>query len=348
MRTSETGKGFDSIGVLNYNSGMKNYSYIKHFSVILNLFQDLIIKRFRNKFVMTKNCVCSENSHVMLNLFQHLRNKRFRNEFGMTNLLYSTDEPCHPELVSGSKLESFKKSPKLAAFTLAEVLITLGIIGIVVVLTIPTLVKKYQRYVLHNQFQVAYSIVSEAVKKMSIDNPKIMDTYCASHASDNSIEARTKFAKDFSKYFVVISDKTSDTTFSVYGGKALKQPNYKKFSNQTDVNGYNDGQFVISNGMIISNGHCWIGASPKGQHVEFLVDTNGLKEPNAMGYDLFYFWIDPANNVVTCPQIPKNTNYCNFLTADTTGAHNGVNCSYFALRNEFPNDLNKKYWDSLP
>ena len=97
------------------------------------------------------------------------------------------------------------------------------------------------------------------------------------------------------------------------------------------------------------NGHCWIGgSSKKGQHVEFLVDTNGKKSPNAMGYDLFYFWIDDKNELVICPQIPNNKAYCNFLTEDTTGAHNGVNCSTFALSNKFPNDQTKGYWESLP
>ena len=52
---------------------------------------------------------------------------------------------CHAELVSASITKV-----RRAAFTLAEVLITLAVIGIVAVVTIPTLVKKSQRACLGN------------------------------------------------------------------------------------------------------------------------------------------------------------------------------------------------------
>ena len=48
-------------------------------------------------------------------------------------------------------------SSKKAAFTLAEVLITLGIIGIVAAMTIPTLVSNYQKKVLKTQFTKKYA-----------------------------------------------------------------------------------------------------------------------------------------------------------------------------------------------
>ena len=236
-------------------------------------------------------------------------------------------------------------------FNLAEVLITLGILGVIIAMTLPTIIKNYRNKVLKQQFKVAYSIVYEAVKRMSVNNSDILNTYCGLNYTNTSIEARTRFGKDFSKYFDVVYDKTSDPNayLTIYDNTRLKQPNYKKFDKLTDANGYNDGLFIIKNGMIIMNGHCWIGASnKKGQHVEFLIDINGKKGPNAMGYDLFYFWIDDKNQLVTCPQIPNNKAYCNFLTEDTTGSHNGVNCSTFALNDKFPNDERKPYWDNLP
>ncbi len=49
---------------------------------------------------------------------------------------------------------------KFYAFTLAEVLITLGIIGIVAAMTLPTIIQKQQEKVLINQLKVANSTIS--------------------------------------------------------------------------------------------------------------------------------------------------------------------------------------------
>ena len=54
-------------------------------------------------------------------------------------------------------------SSKKAAFTLAEVLITLAIIGIVAAMTIPTLVSNYKQKVLNNQFKKTYAMLNEAL-----------------------------------------------------------------------------------------------------------------------------------------------------------------------------------------
>lgn len=49
-------------------------------------------------------------------------------------------------------------------FTLAEVLITLGIIGVVAALTIPTLVSKYKEKVLVSQVKQAHSQLINAIQ----------------------------------------------------------------------------------------------------------------------------------------------------------------------------------------
>ena len=60
----------------------------------------------------------------------------------------------------------FKFKP---AFTLAEILITLGIIGIVAALTIPTLVHKYKIKVLKTRYTQTYAILSEALIKTRME-----------------------------------------------------------------------------------------------------------------------------------------------------------------------------------
>lgn len=58
---------------------------------------------------------------------------------------------------------------KKSAFTLAEVLITLGIIGVVAAMTLPVLTQKYQKMVLKNQYKKVYSTLSQAYSKAVFD-----------------------------------------------------------------------------------------------------------------------------------------------------------------------------------
>ena len=50
-----------------------------------------------------------------------------------------------------------------AGFTLAEVLITLGIIGIVAAMTIPGLIAKHQKIVTATQLKKAYTTLAQAL-----------------------------------------------------------------------------------------------------------------------------------------------------------------------------------------
>jgi len=50
-----------------------------------------------------------------------------------------------------------------AAFTLAEVLITLGIIGVVAAMTLPALIQNYQKGVVLNRLKQTYAQVQTAI-----------------------------------------------------------------------------------------------------------------------------------------------------------------------------------------
>ena len=63
-----------------------------------------------------------------------------------------------PRSISGSK-----------AFTLAEVLITLGIIGVVAALTIPTLIQNHKKHVIEVKLKTFYTIMNQAVQKSELD-----------------------------------------------------------------------------------------------------------------------------------------------------------------------------------
>ena len=54
------------------------------------------------------------------------------------------------------------KGYKKCAFTLAEVLVTLGIIGVVAALTFPVMMSNYRENVFKVQFKNAYSLIANA------------------------------------------------------------------------------------------------------------------------------------------------------------------------------------------
>ncbi|MBR1753937.1 type II secretion system protein [bacterium] len=78
--------------------------------------------------------------------------------------------PCHCERLKGAS-QSYRlgKENKNCAFTLAEVLITLGIIGVVAALTIPTLMQKMDERETVSKLKKAYSTLSNAYSLISVE-----------------------------------------------------------------------------------------------------------------------------------------------------------------------------------
>lgn len=64
---------------------------------------------------------------------------------------------------------------KLNGFTLAEVLITLGIIGIVAALTMPALIANHRKKVILTSLKKAYATISNGIRMSEIDNGEVKD-----------------------------------------------------------------------------------------------------------------------------------------------------------------------------
>lgn len=63
------------------------------------------------------------------------------------------------------------------SFTLAEVLITLGIIGIIAAMTLPALIAKYQQMVLINMWKKHYASLQNAFSMVLADNDYSLGAY---------------------------------------------------------------------------------------------------------------------------------------------------------------------------
>src|SRR5574344_1882726 len=116
------------------------------------------------------------------------------------NLLAKNMRNLSPLAPCGRGCRRWVRGLKKAAFTLAEVLITLGIIGVVAALTIPTLVNNYQEKASVTKLKKLYSIVSQAVKLAEVDNGPIEDWGFTSPYGPEDAEI---LSKNLSPYFKV-------------------------------------------------------------------------------------------------------------------------------------------------
>ena len=72
------------------------------------------------------------------------------------------------------------------AFTLAEVLVTLGIIGVVAAMTMPTLINDQRNKALEAQFNTAHSMISQVLTQMGSENIDMTKMYCGASRRDST------------------------------------------------------------------------------------------------------------------------------------------------------------------
>ena len=189
---------------------------------------------------------------------------------------------------------------KKAAFTLAEVLITLGIIGIVAAMTLPALIADYQKKATVNQLKVVYSILSQAIVRAQTDYGDMsewdfgsgMDMHPGEGEPVDVNDSLKNFAhKYFFPYIKVIADcGTNNDMYCNYpislgSGITTEQPSI------------NDYRFIINNSMVVrliynNNGETY------GYGIFMWVDINGPQKPNRYGRDLFCFYLDRSKEAL--------------------------------------------------
>lgn len=162
---------------------------------------------------------------------------------------------------------------KKKAFTLAEVLITLSIIGIVAAMTIPTLIKNHQKQATLTNLKKSYSDLSEAIRKSEVDNNSLVDWVF--NSGGNSVAASRLFF---------------DTYLKPYMSIMRTCPDGNDFTCGVPVSGAGVN-YVLSNGVGFS-------LFADSNNIHIVIDTNGSKKPNLSGIDAFYFVINKTNGLI--------------------------------------------------
>lgn len=191
---------------------------------------------------------------------------------------------------------------KRNAFTLAEVLITLGIIGIVAAMTLPVLTTKYQKQLTVNQLKVAYAILYEALNLAQKDHGDYKYwTYFQEELGtlNSSVNFVNTYIKPYMKNVAVYTDNKiigcKNIVYKYMDGSTVNCNSVIGFCGTCGTAGAGSGglaQIHLANGMIIAVLTREANDIDTGEPIplaEFHVDTNGLKGPNVWGKDIFRF-----------------------------------------------------------
>ncbi|MBQ2645497.1 type II secretion system protein [bacterium] len=177
---------------------------------------------------------------------------------------------------------------KKNGFTLAEILITLTVIGIIAAITIPYMILETRKKETITALKKSYSTLQNAIyitqsKQGNISEWDIPETNNTARALAffNSIKNQLNIMKVCGTE----SGCFADTTYKYLNGE-----DWSNIDNRDDLY-----KFMLSNGMSIAI-KFYETTSVNSQG--FFVDINGAKEPNIRGIDEFAFLIDVKNNRV--------------------------------------------------
>lgn len=244
---------------------------------------------------------------------------------------------------------------KKSAFTLAETMITVAILGVLATLTITNLSTNINVRELQTRFNKTVLDLDTFAKTFLLENNVSIPLYT------NKNSSATLF-KEAQRYFIN-STQTSDWVWTSNNSKTMVYK-YKSFKDSFGANMTSSicdatGKFMDVNGRIFS----FDDAPKRGLNgPRVCVDINGVKGPNTYGIDVFSFLFTTDGSVVAEGEYHKNNNVTEknydsdksvgyaWQSGTSYGAehcydhHYGQTCAYYASINKSPKDETKSYW----
>ncbi len=209
-----------------------------------------------------------------------------------------------------SKHKSESKRKTFFAFTLAEVLITLVIIGVIAAITVPTIMQNTEKQEFVTALKKANSVLRQAFFSIARNS--------GFPVGDYDFYNDANFLDEFSAVVNVVKKcNTQEECFvtKLYGGNTQ----YKNLNN-TPANTYNtwsDGKSVITSDGIM---YTFVKLSSASASIHGLnerdtnntigrivVDVNGQRKPNKFGLDTFVFYVVRGRGIVPAGDYSTDT-----------------------------------------
>ena len=227
---------------------------------------------------------------------------------------------------------------KKAAFTLAEVLITLGIIGVVVAMTLPSLIQKFREKEYTTKLKKFYTVMENAGRLVeeeygTVDTWGLTNSFLEEDSStqvdiDAQLNSKTVFWQRYGQFINLLEHNNENGIKKIYGMDKKSEIPSSGGLKQTWF--FNDGTMIRTTWLGASGSSC----TNNNKCGDLSVDLNGDKGPNAVGHDIFFFQIT-RNGIKplgyqgdTSRPFDKNCVY------NQAGAYNGYGCTAWVIYNE--------------
>lgn len=213
---------------------------------------------------------------------------------------------------------------KNKAFTLAEILITLGIIGIVASLTVPTIIQKQKEAETISALKKSYSTLSNAYIRAMQENGEIK--YWGALVDDG---ANSKLLLDKLAVYMNVQKNCGNSVgcFAPVEHKTLNggSDNYKSLNSTTACS-----KLILSDGTSVM-----LDVLSNLLEAFVVVDVNGFKSPNQFGIDTFVFKL--STNTVLAEGVSRGNKSYSFPAAcdkdSAVSQNNGRACTAWVLFN---------------
>lgn len=205
---------------------------------------------------------------------------------------------------------------RLKAFTLAEVLITLGIIGVVAAISMPTLIQNYQKKSYVEGLKVGISVLEQAFKKAMADDEvtdfRDTELFKGCHDFERPDFSITTCQLIMGKYIknlkiesvedmLALGDSTNTISDVTKCNQLVGKTNKWWYLNdKTKCKGWKNLAVTFANGIRADIAFLDMGYSAGAVTA---LDVNGSKGPNTWGRDAFYLVILNNGHVTTYPAI---------------------------------------------
>jgi prepilin-type N-terminal cleavage/methylation domain-containing protein len=183
-----------------------------------------------------------------------------------------------------------KYMKKTLGFTLAEILITIGIIGIIAAITIPQLINNYRKQTTVKKLKKTYTTLTQAIKMSEADNGSL-----SGWERKSNLTFWQTYLFPYLKVIDVKKFGQINPALSYTRIDGIKETTFTFFYNNATVVTLLDGSLLILDNESENLQTL--------KTIDFGIDINGTQKPNIIGIDFFVFSIIFDNDNEKYPKI---------------------------------------------